>query len=88
LGILDGATVKARQPPVSTVDTTPLGTSGNVIEASGVITGLTPGTSYTWDAAYAVQVVGGASSGIKYGGPNNTTTDDNFGGIAYEIWAV
>jgi hypothetical protein len=27
-----------------------------------------------------------ASTGLKYGGPNNTTANDNFGGFAFEIW--
>jgi hypothetical protein len=29
-----------------------------------------------------------ASTGLKYGGPNNTTTNDAFGGFAFEVWAA
>lgn len=50
-----------------------------------VITGLTPGTQYVWDLAYGVEVTV-ASTGWKYGGPNNTTTNDAFGGISFEVW--
>ncbi len=88
LGILDGATVKARVAPL-------LGMNGGaggvntpyVLDASGIVA-VTPTTSYTWDAAYAVQLVAGAGGVLKWGGPNNTTTIDAWGGLAYEIWAA
>jgi len=90
LGILEGSTVRARSAPVMgnpTASSTALATGCVSLESSGVISGLTPGNSYTFDAAYAVEVVGGAG-GIKYGGPNDTTTNNNFGGLAYEIWVA
>jgi hypothetical protein len=84
IGVLDGATVKARQAPISgnqlAAGTVNLGQS-----CSMLIGGLTPGQSYTWDLAYSVEVVV-ASSVIRYGGLNNTTANDNWGGIGYEIW--
>lgn len=85
LGILEGSTVKGRSAPVVANPTTILASSCIPQEATGIVTGLTPETEYTWDAAYGVQVVAGAG-GIKYGGPNNTTTNDAFGGTAFEIW--
>lgn len=87
LGILDGATVKARVAPIMGNPTTALATSCVALEASGVITGLTPGASLTYDAAYGVEIVAGAG-GLKHGGPDNTTTDDAFGATAFEIWAA
>src|SRR5438477_11956779 len=54
-------------------------------EASYVITGLTPGQSYTWDAAYGVEIIV-AASGLKYGGPDNATADDAFGAFVFEVW--
>jgi len=85
LGVMEDATVKARSAPVMGNPQTGLATACVGLEANGVITGLTPGNSYIYDAAYAVQVVAGAG-GLKYGGPNDTTTDNAFGGIAFEIW--
>src|SRR6185503_6677803 len=38
-------------------------------------------------AAYAVQKVV-ASTAIKYGGPNNATSNDAFGGFVFEIWST
>jgi hypothetical protein len=87
LGILEGSTVKGRVAPIMTIPSTALSTSCLALDGTGVVTGLTPETEYTWDAAYGVQVVAGAG-GIKYGGPDNTTTNDAFGGIALEVWTA
>lgn len=87
LGVLDGSTVKGRVAPAGGLKTTALATSQLALEGEFLVSGLTPGTSYTWDAAYAVQVAI-TSTGLKYGGPNNTTTDDAWGGFAFEIWQV
>jgi len=57
------------------------------LEGNGVISGLTPGSSNTFDAAYGVEIVESAG-GLKWGGPDNTTTDDAFGALQYEIWAA
>ena len=46
--------------------------------------GLSPGPLNV-DAAYGVETLV-ASTGIKYGGPNNTTANDAFGGFAFEAW--
>lgn len=87
LGVLEGASVVGRVAPIMGNPQTNVATSCNACEASGVITGLTPGSSHTYDAAYAVQIVSGAG-GIKHGGPNNTTTNDAFGATCFEIWAA
>lgn len=86
LGVLEGATVKGRCAPM-------LG-GGNmaattliVAEAVFLVVGLTPAASLTWDAAYGVETLV-ASTGLKYGGPNDTTANNNFGGFAFEIWAA
>ena len=85
LGILESTTVVARDAPMMILPETSLATTCIPIESSGVVTGVSSG-SHTWDAAYAVQVVAGAG-GIKWGGPNNTTTDDCYGGVAFELWS-
>jgi hypothetical protein len=89
LGILDGSTVKARTAPISSALQAggAVGSSALIQEASGVITGLTPTQSYTWDAAYGVEIVA-AGGGLKYGGANDTTTNNAFGGTAFEIWTA
>lgn len=84
LGILESATVVARASPMMCLPETSVATTCVPLEASGVITGVSAG-SHNYDAAYAVQVVAGAG-GIKYGGPNDTTTDNCYGGIAFELW--
>lgn len=85
LGVLDGSTVMGRQRPVGALGGTAVSTTRIPQESLFTVSGLTPGNSYTWDAAYAVQVVL-ASTNIRYGGPNNTTTNDAYGGITFEIW--
>lgn len=83
LGILESTTVVARSTPTQQLSSA-VATSCFASESTGVITGLSAG-SHTWDASYAVQTVATAG-GFKHGGPNNTTTNDCFGGIAFEVW--
>jgi len=87
LGVMESSTVVARVAPVMTASAGSLATAVIRSTGSGVITGLTPGSSHTYDAAYAVETISGAG-GLKWGGPNNTTTDDAFGAFAFEIWAA
>lgn len=86
-GVLDGSTVKGRVAPAqgSDFNGTVVATTQRPVNASFVVTGLTASTSYTWDLAMSVDVLV-ASSVFRYGGPNNTTADDAWGGLAYEIW--
>jgi hypothetical protein len=54
-------------------------------EVAFVVPGLTPGASLTWDAAAGVET-GVASTGIRIGGPNDTTGSNAGGGFCFEIW--
>lgn len=88
-GVMDGSTVKKRviaggQQHSNSVAAT---SDHHGYDASFVVTGLTPGNSLTWDAAYGVQVVL-ASQNLKWGGPNDASGNDAWGGFAYEIWAA
>lgn len=87
LGVLDGSTVRMRQAPVGgNVNTgAQVATDQQVFEAQAVIPGLTPSNSYTFDAAYGVEATV-ASMTMRYGGPNDTTATNAYGGFAYEIW--
>jgi hypothetical protein len=85
LGVLDSTTVRARSAPNGGMREQSVAGSQLTREITAVVTGLTGGSSYTWDAAYGVEVIA-ASCPIKYGGPNDTTTNNAFGGILFEIW--
>ncbi len=85
LGVLEGSTVIARVSPIGGLKSTAVATAQVTQEASFVIQGLTSGASKTWDAAYGVETLI-AATGIKYGGPNNTTTNDAFGAFLFEVW--
>jgi hypothetical protein len=88
LGILEGSTVKGRKAPIGMLYTaTGVATTFYAIESIFPVTGLTPSANLTWDAAYSVETVG-ASTAIKYGGPNNATANDAFGGFCFEVWSV
>lgn len=87
LGVLEGSTVRGRMAPIGGLKATAVATTMVTQEAVFLVTGLTPGATPNWDAAYGVET-GVAATGIKYGGPNNTTTNNAFGGIAFEIWSV
>ena len=86
-GVMSGATVVARFSPVVMWAGAQAATSFVGVEATFPVTGLTAGASLTWDAAFGVET-GIASSAIKYGGPNNTTANDAFGGFAFEVWST
>lgn len=83
LGILSGSTVVARQSPVGALGGTAVATTNVSQEVNFTVTGLSG--SQTWDAAYAVQVLL-ASTNIHYGGPNNTTANDAWGGFSFEVY--
>lgn len=85
LGVMSGSTVVARVAPNVTVGTA-AATTLMPAEADIIIGGLTAGASLTWDAAYGVETLV-ASTGLKYGGPNNSTTaNDAFGGFQFSIF--
>jgi hypothetical protein len=87
LGVLDGSTVKGRAAPAggNSNSGTVAASDHQVVESLFVVSGLTASTAYTWDAAYAVET-SQTSSNLQYGGPNDTTTNNAWGGFAYEIW--
>ncbi len=89
LGVLESSTVKMRQAPLGghTNVGTLAATDHTVLEAHGVVSGLTPSASLTWDAAYGVETAV-ASQVMRYGGPNDTTITNAYGGIAFEVWSA
>lgn len=87
LGVLEGSTVKMRVAPKQSLGNTAVATAMLNVESVGLVTGLTPAGNLNWDAAYGVETII-AATGLKYGGPNNTTANDAFGGFAFEIWSV
>jgi hypothetical protein len=86
LGVLESTTVRLRVPPCGGLKTTAVNTAQLALEGQGVIKGLTPGNSYTFDAAWGVET-GVTSCNFKYGGPNDTTTNNAWGGFLFEIWS-
>ena len=87
LGVLDGVTVRARVAPQAVIGGTAIATTIVAVEALFTVSGLTAGAALTWDAAYGVETLA-AATGIKYGGPNNATANDAFGGFAFQIWGT
>lgn len=83
LGVLEGATVVARGAPIGGLVNTAVATAIVPLEFTAVLA-VTAG-SHTFDAAYGVETLV-ASTGIKYGGPNNTTANDAFGAFIFEVW--
>jgi hypothetical protein len=84
LGVMNGANVIGRVAPIQSLGNTAVATALVNVEADFVATGLTPGAMNV-DAAYAVETLV-AATGLKYGGPNNTTANDAFGAFVFEAW--
>lgn len=87
LGVLEGSTIRGRMAPIGGLPGTALATTLLSVEALFPVVGLTPGAALTWDAAYGVETLV-ASTGLKYGGPNDTTANNAFGAFIFEIWAA
>lgn len=87
LGVLEGATIIGRGAPLGGLVNTAVATAIVAQEVTFCVTGLTPGVNKTWDAAYGVETLV-TSTGLKYGGPNNTTANDAFGAFVFEIWSA
>lgn len=85
LGVMNGSTVVARVCPIGGLKATAVATAMVTQEATFVVPGLTPSASLTWDAAFGIETFV-TNSLIKYGGPNNTSANDAFGALVYEIW--
>ena len=84
LGVMNGATVIGRVTPLVTINGTALATTRLALWADLTVTGLAPGAMNV-DAAYGVEILLAATN-IKYGGPNNATTDDAWGAFVFEAW--
>jgi hypothetical protein len=87
LGVLEGTTVRLRKSPQGLLNGNAAATNFLTVETLAVVPGLSAGASLTWDAAYGVETVV-ASTGLKYGGPNNTTANDAFGAFSFEVWTT
>lgn len=85
LGCLDGSTLRGRCAPTSNLLGTAIATTQIKWEVAYTLTGLTPG-AMNLDAAYGVEIVSSAGGALKYGGPNDTTTNNGFGGFNFEVW--
>ena len=84
LGVLNGATVVGRVAPVQTLGNTAVATAFVTCDAEFTATGLAAGAT-NFDAAYGVETLIAATN-IKYGGPNNATANDAWGGFVFEAW--
>lgn len=84
LGAMEGSTVRARVAPAGLINGTAVATTFLTVAAFVPITGLTPAASITLDAAYGVETLV-ASTGLKYGGPQNSTANDAFGAFIFAI---
>lgn len=87
LGVLEGATLKGRRLASYMAGGAITATSNVACEAYFVVTGLTPGASLTWDAAYGVEVIV-ASTNLKYGGPDDATANNADGAFCFEVWSA
>jgi hypothetical protein len=85
LGCLETATLRGRAAPSPMILGTAIAAALVKLEVAFTITGLTPG-AVSWDAAYGVETAASAGGAIKYGGANNTSGNDAFGGFNFEIW--
>ena len=85
LGVMEGATVKGKVTPNVSQNGTALATTQLRARADFIVTGLTPGASLTWDAAWGIEQFV-TNSLIKYGGPANATANNDFGALQFEIW--
>jgi hypothetical protein len=80
--------VRGRLSPAGSVNgTVASATLVMAVESLFVVSGLSPSASLTWDAAYSVEVIA-TNSAIKYGGPNDTTTNNAFGAFCFEVWTT
>jgi hypothetical protein len=83
LGVMNGASVVGRQAPKQNVAN--IAATSLIVAEAAFIVGLTPGATVSLDAAYGVETAV-AATGIKYGGPNDTTVNNAFGGFLFEVW--
>jgi hypothetical protein len=85
-GVMEGASVTARVAPRIDIANA-VATMFGIAEALFVVPNLVPAQAYTWDAAYGVETLA-ATTGIKYGGPNDGTGNNAFGAFLFEVWTT
>ena len=85
LAVLSGTGIVCRCTPAQTLGNTAVTSAALAVIGDLLVTGLTAGETKTWDAAYGVELPV-VATGFQWGGPNNTTADDAFGGFLYEVW--
>ena len=84
LGVMNGATIVGRAVPQASLGGTALATTNVPLVAEFTVSGLTPGST-NFDAAYDVETLLAATN-IHYGGPNDTTANNAWGGFLFEAW--
>lgn len=82
LGVMNSTAIIGRASPINVI-LTATANRGVAMTVDFIVGGLSG--SYNFDAAYAVQVVQ-ASTGFKWGGPNDTTGNDAWGAFVFEIY--
>ncbi len=89
LGVLNnsGGAVLGAVAPAGLPNGNLAATTFLTVEGLFIVKGLTPGAAQVWNAAYGVETLV-ASTGLKYGGPNNTSANDAFGGFCFECWTT
>lgn len=83
-GMMNGSTVVCRKAPRLVKATS--STDDAVAFTQFTVSGLTPGP-VNWDVAYSVEDKVNSTS-IKYGGPNDATANNAYGGFLIEVWDV
>ncbi len=86
LGVLDGATIRCRSVVQTGLCNLGAATTTDraACEAVMLVTGLTAGTSYTWDAAASCEN-GATNNNLKWGGADNNSGDTGWGATTFEI---
>jgi hypothetical protein len=87
LGVFEGGTLKGRRLASHMAGGAITSTSNYATEAYFIVTGLTPGASLTWDAAYGVEV-NTALTNLKYGGPDDAVSNNADGPFCFEVWTA
>lgn len=85
LGALESSTLRGRVVPLMTINGTALATTMCRLKADYIVSGLTPGASVNWDAAWGCETFV-TNSLLKYGGANNTSANDAFGALLFQLW--
>ena len=85
LGVLEGSTVRLRMSPMGSFRGQEAAGIPVTLTIFGLVTGLTPDATPDWDAAWGVET-NVSSTGVRTGGPDNTTQGDATGAVNFEIY--